>query len=67
MDRATGGATVDEEEAVRNLSAGSLQGTFTTLKREPTKPVGNGWDKMLSVMKLMKNPFFITASRHARK
>ncbi len=50
MDRTTGGVPVDEVEAVRTLSAGSLQGALTTLKREPTKPIGNGWDKTLSVM-----------------
>jgi hypothetical protein len=50
MGRAIGGASVDEAEAVRNLSAGSLQGAFTTLTREPTKPAGNDWDKKLPVM-----------------
>lgn len=60
---------VDEVEAVRNPSAGSLQGIFTTLPRELTKPVGNGWDKTLSVMKCMKPSTiecFIAASRHAQ-
>jgi hypothetical protein len=54
MDRALGGAAVDEAEAVRSLSAGSLQGTFTTLRRELTKPAGNGRDKTLSVSELMQ-------------
>jgi hypothetical protein len=66
MDLAVGGATVDEVEAVRVVSAGSLQGAFTTLRRETTNPTGNGWAKTLSVMKLMKKDLFITASRHAR-
>jgi len=57
MDRARGGATVDEVEAVRNRSAGSLQGAFTILKRELTKPAGNGQDKTLSVILLMKRIF----------
>jgi hypothetical protein len=54
MDRAVGGASVDEVEAVRNVSAGSLQGAFTTLRRELTKPVGNNRDKRLPVMECMK-------------
>jgi len=58
MDRASGGAAVDEVEAVRNLSAGSLQGAFTTLRRESTKPAGNGRAKRLSVMELMKKDTF---------
>ncbi len=41
-------------EAVRNLSAGSLQGTFTTLQRELAKLAGNGQAKLLSVMDLME-------------
>jgi len=54
MDRAAGGASVDEVEAVRNVSAGSLQGAFTTLRRELTKPVGNNRDKRLPVMECME-------------
>jgi hypothetical protein len=42
-------ATVDEEEAVRIFS-GKLPGYVTTLKRWHTNPIGNGWNKMLSVM-----------------
>ncbi len=52
---------VDEVEAVRIVAAGSLQGAFTTLRREPTNPAGNGWANTLSVMKLMNK---ILSSRH---
>jgi hypothetical protein len=40
---------VDEVEAVRTVS-GEPPGCITIPRREYAKPVGNGWDKMLSVM-----------------
>ncbi|HEU5230249.1 MAG TPA: hypothetical protein VFU49_20695 [Ktedonobacteraceae bacterium] len=42
-------ATVDEVEAVRNVS-GEPPGQITSLRREPTTLVGNNQDKKLSVM-----------------
>lgn len=49
MDRAIGGAAVDEEEAVRIVSGEPL-GYITTLRRWRTNPDGNAWNKTLPVM-----------------
>ena len=49
MGRVREETPVDEVEAVRTVS-GEPPGCITTPRSERAKPVGNDWDKTLSVM-----------------